>query len=265
MNLWKHVLLARMTAIAIGALLSPQVSGAGSKQEYRPNILFIYTDDQSYRTVSAYPEAFEWVDTPHIDRLAAQGIRFSHAYIGSWCMPSRATMLTGHLSYGIESMRMTGGYPGSTYDPEQCPFWPRVFREKGYTTAQIGKWHTGGDNGYGRDWDYQVVWDRPRYPENADAYYYGQWLEINSNGGSKVIEESYSTDRYTEWAEEYIRGAHRDPEKPWYLWLCYSAPHKPFAPADRHFDRYPHPDVPIPADIFPPRPGKPTYSRLRED
>ena len=86
-----------------------------------PNILFIYTDDQSHRTVSAYPEAYDFVKTPHIDSLAKSGVRFSRAYIGSWCMPSRATMLTGHHQHGVESMRMEGVYPGSRYDPKKCP------------------------------------------------------------------------------------------------------------------------------------------------
>ena len=67
-----------------------------SLAEQRPNILFIYTDDQSHRTVSCYDEAYPWVKTPNIDALAAKGVRFTHAYIGTWCMPSRATMLTGH-------------------------------------------------------------------------------------------------------------------------------------------------------------------------
>ena len=78
-------------------------------------------------------------------------MRFEPAYIGSWCMPSRATLLTGHHQFGVESMRMEGRYPGSTYDPEKAPFWPKVFRDNGYFTAQIGKWHTGVDTGYGRD------------------------------------------------------------------------------------------------------------------
>ena len=74
----------------------------------RPNILFIFTDDQSHRTVSCYTEAYEWVKTPNIDRLARQGVRFTHAYMGTWCMSSRATMLTGHHQYGVRSMRMEG-------------------------------------------------------------------------------------------------------------------------------------------------------------
>ncbi len=88
----------------------------------RPNILFIYTDDQSDRTISSYERAPSWVETPNIDRLAASGVRFKHAYNGTWCMPARATFLTGKHQYGVESMRMEGAYPGSAYDPEKDSF-----------------------------------------------------------------------------------------------------------------------------------------------
>ncbi len=223
----------------------------------RPNILLIYTDDHSHRTVSCYPESFPWVRTPNIDRLAKRGVRFTHAYVGTWCMPSRATLLTGHHPYGVHSMRMEGEYPGSAYDPEKCPFWPKVFRENGYVTAQIGKWHTGTDSGANRDWDYQVVWNRPRHPENSGHYYDDQLVE--TNGGPTKLVKDYSTDNYTKWADEFIRGAHRDAEKPWYLWLCYGAVHGPFTPAKRHLNAYPNVKTPIPQDIYPPRPGKPEY------
>ncbi|MDP7205113.1 MAG: sulfatase-like hydrolase/transferase, partial [Pirellulaceae bacterium] len=128
--------------LLLGVVSADQVKAVGP-----PNILFIYTDDHSHRTVSCYDEAYPWVRTPHIDQLASTGVRFSDAYIGTWCMPSRAAMLTGHHPYGVQSMRMVGQYPGSEYDPQACPFWPAVFREHGYVTAQIGKWHTGTDTG----------------------------------------------------------------------------------------------------------------------
>ncbi|MCA8996016.1 MAG: sulfatase-like hydrolase/transferase [Planctomycetaceae bacterium] len=224
----------------------------------RPNILLIYTDDHSHRTIGCYPEAYDWVKTPNIDHLAKNGVRFASAYIGTWCMPSRAALLTGHHPYGVQSMRMEGEYPGSEYDPEKCPFWPSVFRKQGYTTAQIGKWHTGTDTGFGRDWDYQKVWNRPRYPDNAGNYFYDQLIE--TNGGEPVMTPGYTTDNYTNWAEEFLRGEHRDAEKPWYLWLCYGAVHGPFTPADRHMDAYPEIEVPVPSDIYPTRPGKPEYA-----
>jgi len=247
------LLLSTLLMIAAGTL---RASAA------RPNILFIYTDDQSYRTVSCYPRAYPWAKTPSIDRLAKQGVRFAHAYIGTWCMPSRAALLTGHHPYGVHSMRMVGKYPGSTYDPKQSPFWPSVFRQHGYVTAQIGKWHTGNDAGFGRDWDYQVVWNRPKLPDNAGHYYYDQL--ISTDGAPAKLVKGYSTDNYTRWADKFIRGAHRDPKKPWYLWLCYGAVHGPFTPAARHRTAYRDPKVPTPADIYPPRPGKPGYMQKIE-
>ena len=228
-----------------------------SEADDRPNILFIYTDDQSSRTVGCYPQAFDWVATPNIDSLARNGVRFSRAYIGSWCMPSRATMLTGHHQHGIESMRMEGIYPGSRYDPEQCPFWPRIFRQHGYITAQIGKWHTGTDAGFDRDWDYQIVWNRPKHPDNAPNYYDQQLIE--TNGAPPRMVSGYSTDNYTDWAVEFINGKGRTAAKPWYLWLCYGAVHGPFTPAKRHLDHYQGIKVPAPSDVYPPRPGKPAY------
>jgi arylsulfatase A-like enzyme len=246
-------LIHRWVPLALlAAIWAPSLSAA-----QRPNILFIYTDDHSHRTIGCYPESYPFVKTPNIDRLAADGVRFKYAYIGTWCMPSRASLLTGHYQHGVESMRMVGDYPGSTYDPEQCPFWPGVFREHGYQTAQIGKWHTGTDTGYGRDWDYQIVWNRPRHTSNAGNYYHDQMIEIN--GGEAKLVKGYTTDNYTDWALEYLDGNGRDSDKPWYLWLCYGAVHGPFTPADRHLDELPDVHVPVPKDIYPPRAGKPAY------
>jgi arylsulfatase A-like enzyme len=177
-------------------------------------------------------------------------------------MPSRASLLTGLHPHSIQSMRMEGTYPGSTYDPTQCPFWPANFRKQGYQTAQIGKWHTGTDPGAGRDWDYQVVWNRPKHPDNAGNYYDKQIL--STNGGPDTLTSGYSTDNYTKLACDYIRGEHREHDSPWYLWLCYGGVHGPSHPAPRHKGAYKDAEVPTPADIFPPRPGKPSYLNLTQ-
>ena len=243
-----------LRAIGIATLVGSALFGSEP-----PNILFIYTDDQSTRTVSAYENAYNWVDTPRIDRLAEEGVRFTRANIGSWCMASRASILTGLQQHAVESMRMTGPNPMNVYDPELCQFWPSRFREQGYYTAQIGKWHTGVDSGYGRDWDHQIVWNRPKYPENAPYYYYDQLIEVD--GGEPTLMEGYTTDLYTDWAVEFIEGASRGIEKPWFLWLCYGAVHAPFTPAERHLDDYAAVDEPRIRDVYPPREGKPAYAR----
>ncbi len=227
----------------------------------RPNILFIYADDQSYKTLSCYDGHPDWVRTPNIDALAARGVRFQRSYLGAWCMPSRASLLTGRLQHGVMSMTMAGEYPGSKYDPEHCPFVPAEFRKAGYHTAQIGKWHTGTDTGYGRDWDYQIVWNRPGHPENAGAYYEGQILTTN---GVDKLDDGYSTDNYTQWASEYIEGQHRDPNKPWYLWLCYGAIHGPTTPAQRHRGAFAGQSATVPADIVTAGPNKPAYLKTTQ-
>jgi arylsulfatase A-like enzyme len=237
-------------------LSTAAISSAAAEPARRPNILLIFADDQSYKTVGCYPEAWPWVKTPNIDALAKTGVRFHGAYLGSWCMPSRASMLTGKQPHGIQSMRSEGKYPGSVYDPKQCPFWPALFRENGYQTAHIGKWHTGVDAGFGRDWDYQVVWNRPKHPENAGAYYEKQILAVN---GEEKWQEGYPADNYTKWAVDYINGANRVKDKPWYLWLCYGNIHGPSKPPARHKGLFKDAKVPEPADILGPRLGKPEY------
>lgn len=246
------IILAFGWAIFISVL----ARAADTPSAKRPNILFIYADDQSYKTLSCYDGHPDWVKTPNIDRLASQGVRFERSYFGPWCMPSRASLLTGRLQHAVMSMTMEGEYPGSKYDPVQCPFVPAQFRASGYQTAQIGKWHTGADTGFGRDWDYQIVWNRPGHPDNAGNYYTDQLLTFN---GVDRMTDGYSTDNYSQWAADYISGQHRDPNKPWYLWLCYGAIHGPTTPADRHKGALKGNQAPVPKDIVGPRPDKPAY------
>ena len=93
------------------------IFGANAEPK-KPNILYIFTDDQSIRSVSCYPEAHDWVKTPNIDRLAKEGVRFTHCYTGAWCMPSRVTALTGLLPHGAISLKLKA-YPLMTYDSKQ--------------------------------------------------------------------------------------------------------------------------------------------------
>ena len=229
----------------------------------KPNVLFILTDDQSHRTVSCYDEAYKWARTPNIDELAKNGVRFTHCYSGSWCQPSRLSSMTGLLQHKHESFKITT-YPMAQYDPQKLPFWPKNFRQNGYYTACIGKWNFGEDHGFQRDWDECIVWDRSQSQQNARAYYNNQLLSIN--GGPRQLSETYSTDNYTQHANDFIKERAAE-EKPWMLWLCYCAAHAPYTPAPRHLDDYKGNKVKIPTDVFGPRPGKPdflnTYSRWR--
>ncbi len=236
--------------MSIAILIPAIISATG------PNILYIFTDDQSRRSVSAYKQAHPWVSTPNIDELAASGIRFTTSYTGAWCQPSRASFLTGLFQSNCNTIRITN-YPECEYDPKILPFWPERFRKNGYQTACIGKWHLGTDVGHGRDWDYSVIWDRAGPKENSHAYYDNTLVRYN--GGERVPLGGYSTDRYTELAVDYIKEK-KDSAKPWFLWLCYGGVHGPYTEAERHESEYAGaPDAIVPVDIFGPRPTKPEY------
>ena len=79
-------------AVLIVCLLSATAVEAAPPPK-PPNILLIFADDQSYKTVGCYPESYPWIKTPNIDALAKSGVRFHGAYLGAWCMPSRAALL----------------------------------------------------------------------------------------------------------------------------------------------------------------------------
>jgi arylsulfatase A-like enzyme len=242
---WRvSILLAAVVFAAFGH--GPACAQAtDSRSANPPNILFIFTDDQSARTLSCYPNSYSFANTPHIDRLAARGVRFSQAFTGAKCVPSRAMMLTGRLQFNVG---------------ERCDrYWAEDFRSQGYTTAMIGKWHWGKGvemHRHGTAWDWSVIWDHGQ-PHEHTTYYWGQ--SVNIDGADAVPLDGYSTDRYTDFAVEFI-SQQQVTDKPWFLWLCYGGVHGPYTPADRHLGLYGEgDDTPIPADVFGPRPGKPEH------
>jgi len=232
-----------------------RVFTAAAADEPAPNILYIFTDDQSYRTVSCYPRAYHFANTPNIDRLAKQGVRFDQAYIGAKCVPSRATALTGRLQFAA-----TSNFDGSAIEGNL--YWLPTIRDKGYYTGMIGKWHWGGGKSgaeahqHGISWDWSVIWDHPN--PDSGGYYHDQYVMIN--GASPVPLGGYSTDRYTDYTEKFIRERAKEPNKPWFYWLCYGAVHGPYTPAERHKGMLEdEPETEIPVDVWGPRPGKPFH------
>lgn len=239
--------------LTISLILFAYGFSAATADEPTPNILYLFTDDQSYRTVSCYPRAYDFANTPNIDQLARRGVRFDQAYIGAKCVPSRASTLTGRLQFAVESNHDGTDIKGNTY-------WFPTLRDKGYYTGMIGKWHYGKGaqaHQHGTSWDWSVVWDHGQY-DAAGGYYYDQKVLIN--GTPQVPLGGYSTDRYTDYTEQFIRERAKQPDKPWFYWLCYGAVHGPYTPAERHQGMLKdEPETEIPADIWGPRPGKPSH------
>jgi arylsulfatase A-like enzyme len=222
----------------------------------RPNILFIFTDDQSTRTVSCYPDARPWASTPNIDALAAEGVRFQSVYMAPFCVPARITQLTGNLPHAARGNFNGDTLTGDALEEEirRHPFWPQHLRESGYHTGMIGKWHVYSRMpAIGIDWDYAAHWHK----KMVNAYYYDQKISIN--GADPIPLGGYSVDRHTDLAIDYIKERARG-DQPWYLWLCYSSPHSPQTPAKRHAGKLDHiTHISLPPSFPTPRVGKPNY------
>src|SRR4051794_5616007 len=135
----KHLLARLIAALIVWAI--PLACPAIAADAKRPNIVFIFSDDHAYQAISAYGDARHLIQTPNIDRIAREGVRFDRCLVtNSICGPSRATVLTGKYSH------LNGFYnnTNSRFDGEQITF-PKRLKAAGYQTAVFGKWHLGSD------------------------------------------------------------------------------------------------------------------------
>ncbi len=140
---------------AIAVLLSACNSGQQKGREVpRPNVVIIYADDLGYGDVSAYG-ATE-ISTPNIDRLARGGIRFTNGYSSSaTCSPSRYALLTGSYPWRNENAKILDGTAPLLISTEQMTL-PKMFKEQGYHTGIVGKWHLGLGDGH-VDWNVKIA------------------------------------------------------------------------------------------------------------
>lgn len=141
--------------LAIAVLLSACNSGQQKGREVpRPNVVIIYADDLGYGDVSAYG-ATE-ISTPNIDRLARGGIRFTNGYSSSaTCSPSRYALLTGSYPWRNENAKILDGTAPLLISTEQMTL-PKMFKEQGYHTGIVGKWHLGLGDGH-VDWNVKIA------------------------------------------------------------------------------------------------------------
>ncbi|MBL7139403.1 MAG: sulfatase [Planctomycetes bacterium] len=194
----------------------------------RRNILFVLSDDHRYDFMSFMKEAPEFLETPHMDRMARQGAHLANAFVStSLCSPSRATVLTGqymHHHRVVDNQRPV---------PEGTVFFPQYLRQAGYQTAFIGKWHMGHEH------------DDPRPGFDHWASFKGQGTYVDPTlniNGTRETFQGYTTDVLTDQALAWLKDG-RDAKRPFYLHLAYKAVHYPFQPADRHRGRYANAEV----------------------
>jgi arylsulfatase A-like enzyme len=190
--------------------------GARGQQAPRPNILLIQADDLGYGDLSAYGQArFE---TPRLDRLAAEGMRFTQYYSGSTvCAPSRAALMTGQHS-GHGWVRGNGEVPLREEDQTVA----MSLRDAGYRTAVIGKWGLGHPDSTGRadrkGFDFQFGFLDHRHAHRQ----FTDHLFRNNERIDVDLERDYVNDLFTREAAAVIADA--DP-RPFFIYLNYTVPH----------------------------------------
>jgi len=174
------------------------VSAGGAAGASRPNFLFICTDDQRYDALGVVQREqgeqarFPWFQTPNLDRLAAEGVRFRNAFVTlSLCSPSRATFLTGRYSH------LHGVANNFTAFPLTNVTWATELRKAGYQTAYIGKWHMDGQRGQRPGFDYSASFI-------GHARYLDAPFEIN---GAQTATKGWVDDVSTDYAINFIRQA----------------------------------------------------------
>lgn len=199
------------------------------KENRKPNIVFIMSDDHAYQAISAYDDKL--IQTPNIDRIAKEGMLFTNASVtNSICAPSRAVILTGkhsHLNGKIDNR--------SPFDTTNITF-PQLLQEAGYQTAMFGKLHFG-NNPKGFD-EFKIL------PGQGD-YYNPKFI---TQKGDTVI-NGYVTDITTDLTLDWMENR-RDTVKPFLLMYLHKAPHRTWMPAERHYSEFTKKTYPLPETLF---------------
>jgi len=215
----------------------------------RPNLVVLLADDMGYSDLGCYGGE---IATPNLDRLAANGLRFTQFYNGARCCPTRAALLTGlhphqagigHMTSEDERQGCDEGVDGyrGILSPATVTI-EEALRGAGYRTLMCGKWHVGTFEG---SWPTDRGFDRYYGIVRGAANHWRPGPEKLLMQDDVPIEppaDFYSSDSFTDHAIEHVREAEASDEQPFFLYLAFTAPHWPLhAPAEdvaRYRGRY---------------------------
>jgi arylsulfatase A-like enzyme len=216
------------------------LAGCNDKKSSNPNIILIMADDLGYGGIGCYGN--EDINTPHLDSLAAMGIKFTDFHANApVCSPTRAALLTGRYQQrtGMEGVIYVRGDTRKTGLDSSYLTIADVLRTEGYTTGIMGKWHLGYDkkynpvyNGFDEFYGYRSGnIDFHSHYDNAGIYDWYHNLDT-------IHEEGYVTDLITKHSVNFIK---ENRDRPFFLYVAHEAPHVPFQgrndPAYRFPDR----------------------------
>jgi arylsulfatase A-like enzyme len=213
--------MKRFIALLLTLSCAAFQSGAATVPPHPPNIIFILADDLGYGDLGCYGQ--KKIKAPNIDRLAAEGIRFTQCYAGTTvCAPSRSSLMTGQHT-GHTRIRGNNAYPLQTADVTVA----EVLKKAGYNTGLIGKWGLGLPNTTGMPTKkgFDEFFGFLSQTHAHDYYPTSIWrnedmllLDVNTNDQKRV----YIHDQFTRAATNFIR---INKESPFFLYLSYTIPH----------------------------------------
>lgn len=230
-----------VTRVVVSALLL--ISASLPAAETRPNILVIVSDDQGW--ADAGFQGSREVPTPHLDALAASGVRCTSGYVThAFCSPTRAGLLVGRYQQRF-------GHENNPYfDPENARLGlplgerllPQHLQQAGWTTGWVGKWHLGATPEH-------APWNRgfvETFGFIGGGHRYLGWKPVLSgNGreyqdpirqaGQEIAVDGHLTTRFGDEAAAFIT---RNAAKPWFLYLAFNAPHSPHEPTPERLARF---------------------------
>ncbi len=200
----------------------------------RPNLLVILCDDLGYGDLSSY--GADDLQSPHIDKLISEGMKFTNFYANCpVCSPTRAALLTGQYQdrVGVPGVIRTHSENNWGYLTPDSTTIADVLKAAGYHTAIVGKWHLGYEkpnrpNDRGFDHFHGFLGDM------MDDYYHHRRHDINYMrlNEETITPEGHATDLFTNWSCDYLKERAQQPEKPFFLYLAYNAPHTPIQPPE---------------------------------
>ena len=224
----------------------------GQEMVKRPNVILILADDMGYSDIGCYGGEMR---TPNLDRLAQEGIRFTQFYNTARSCPSRASLLTGlhpaQTGIGHMTHKVYQGKNYQGYLNDECVTLAEVVSDAGYSTAISGKWHVGTEE---EAWPFHRGFQQVYAIHNwVDSYWrvlpgcevYQQDTVVQpAVGRDRVLKTGdgrdwYTTDVFTDKAIEQIeRSLDEDPDKPFFTYLAYNAPHWPLEAPDSIIAKY---------------------------
>ncbi len=215
--------MSRSLGLALLLLLASLATPAPARADRPPNILLILADDLGFGDLGCYGGE---IQTPNLDALAAGGLRFSQFYNSARCSPSRAALLTGLHPHQAGMPNLAGKLN------DRCVTLAEALAPAGYESSMSGKWHLGPPGPIGRGFR--------EFYGFAEGHSIDCWDEKAMNrlpaGRPKHAYppgKFYATDAITDHALDFLSEAKGRPDRPWFLYLAYNAPHFPLqAPAE---------------------------------